>query len=77
MEDTAPRGASGSAAKARGAANYLPADLLLEVLLLVLPLLLIQMGPAGHRQLPDQPLHLPALLLPLLCLQLFEAAPVI
>lgn len=60
-----------------GAANYLPTDLLLEVLLFLLLLLFIQVGPAGHWQLLDQPFHLPALLLPLLCLQLFEAAPVI
>lgn len=63
--------------KSLGAANYLPTDLLLEVLLFLLLLLFIQMGPAGHWQLLDQPFHLPALLLPLLCLQLFEAAPVI
>ena len=60
-----------------GASNYLPTDLLLEVLLLLLLLLFVQMGPAAQGQLLDQPLHLPALLLPLLCLQLFEAAPVI
>lgn len=61
----------------QGRSCYLPTDFLLEVLLFLLLLLFIQMGPAAHRQLFDQPLHLPALLLPLLCLQLLEAAPVI
>ena len=60
-----------------GAKKYLPTDLLLEVLLFLLLLLFVQMGPAGHWELLDQPFHLPTLLLPLLSLQLFEAAPVI
>ena len=63
--------------KGLGASDYLPTDLLLEALLLPLLLLFVQMGPAAHGQLLDQPLHLPALLLPLLSLQLFEAAPVV
>lgn len=57
--------------------HYFPTDFLLEVLLFLLLLLFIQMGLAGHRQLFDQPLHLPTLLFPLLCLQLLEATPVI
>lgn len=57
--------------------HYLSTDFLLEVLLFLLFLLFVQMGPAGHRQLFEQQLHFPALLFPLLCLQLLEAAPVI